>query len=73
MSESKQPVDVTQDQVGCARCYADGHPGITYRPLTFPIRLADGWKGTHWAPCPTNGEPIIYAVKVEHDFDGLAE
>lgn len=54
---------ITQDQKGCARCDGDGHPNITYEPLRFPIKLADGFTATHWAPCPTNGQPILYATK----------
>lgn len=66
--------EITLDQVGCARCGSDGHPDITYTPLTFPIALADGNLATHWAPCPTNGEPILLATirvpSVERRPDG---
>lgn len=53
---------ITTDQHGCARCGADEHLGITYQPLTYPIDMGNGWTATHWAPCPTNGEPILYCV-----------
>lgn len=46
-------------QQGCARCEGDGHEDITFQPLTHPIVRDDLIVGTHWAPCPTNGEPII--------------
>jgi hypothetical protein len=43
---------------GCARCDGDGHEDVTWLPLTHPIEDSDGvW--THWAPCPTNGQPIL--------------
>lgn len=49
----------TIDLVGCARCHGDGHPNLTFQPLTFPIEMDSGEAPmTHWAPCPTNGEPI---------------
>lgn len=42
----------------CARCGQD-HENIVYRRLTHPITDSDGKVWTHWAPCPTNGEPIL--------------
>ena len=56
---------ITADQIGCARCDGEGHSNITYQPLTFPIDFGDGWIATHWAPCPTSGEPILYCVGPE--------
>lgn len=54
----------TMDLVGCARCHGDGHPGLRFEPLTFPVEM--GLPGaavmTHWAPCPTNGEPILFGT-----------
>lgn len=43
---------------GCARC------GLTHEELEFdllerPIWEHDGRDYTHWAPCPTNGQPIL--------------
>lgn len=57
-----QPTPITRDQRGCARCGTDEHLGITYLPFTYPIDMGGGWIATHWAPCPTNGEPILYCV-----------
>lgn len=54
--------EITIDQRGCARCDGDGHPGITFKRLTRPIELEPGVKAytlTHWAMCPTTGEPIL--------------
>lgn len=60
--------EVTFDQVGCARCHGDGHPGITFKRLTHAFE-PDGVEEayTHWAPCPTNGEPIMLAFIDEPD------
>ena len=44
--------------VGCARCHGDGHEDVFWMPLTHPLE-AGGVRFTHWAPCPTNGEPIL--------------
>lgn len=49
---------VTFDLNGCARCDGEGHPGLTFEPLTYPLEIGDAVL-THWAPCPTNGEPIL--------------
>lgn len=52
---------VTVDLPGCARCHGDGHDGLLFSPLTHPVVDGEGtW--THWAPCPTNGEPILLQV-----------
>jgi hypothetical protein len=57
------------DLRGCARCHGDGHKQLVFRPLTHPVEMGDGtmthWAMTHWAPCPTNGEPILMGY-VEH-------
>lgn len=52
----------TIDLHGCARCDGDGHPGIEFQPLTRPIE-AEGVAFTHWAPCPSTGEPIVVLVR----------
>ncbi len=55
---------VTVDLVGCARCRGDGHPGLEFLPLAYPVELeGDEPDLTHWAPCPTNGEPILLRVE----------
>ncbi|MFL5312237.1 MAG: hypothetical protein ACJ79H_17530 [Myxococcales bacterium] len=50
--------DITSSVVHCARCGGD-HPDLTFKPLTIPIELGPPGGLTHWAPCPTNGEPIL--------------
>lgn len=48
---------------GCARCGGEGHVDVCWQPLTYPIEHDDGdW--THWAPCPTNSEPILMRAAV---------
>jgi hypothetical protein len=51
------------DLVGCARCRGEGHTQLEFAPLTHPMS-SDGidYDFTHWAPCPTNGEPILLRV-----------
>lgn len=44
--------------VGCARCWGEGHKNLTFRKLEHPVDDPTG-EYTHWAPCPTNGEPIL--------------
>jgi hypothetical protein len=42
----------------CARCGLD-HKEIEWKHFTRPIEDEDGTVWTMWAPCPTNGEPIL--------------
>lgn len=42
----------------CARC-GDDHPGLDFEKLIQPIREGADDEMTHWAPCPTNGQPIL--------------
>jgi len=48
------------DQKGCARCGAEEHLQLAYQPFTNHIDFGDGFVATHYAPCPTNGEPILF-------------
>ena len=41
---------------GCARCHSE-HEDIAFEPLQHPIG-----QYTHWAPCPTNGQPILLTL-----------
>lgn len=62
------PEPITIDLVGCARCHGEGHPELTFVPLTYPVEIPRGdmveytLTFTHWAPCPNNGEPIMFAT-----------
>jgi hypothetical protein len=51
----------TTSITGCARCHGDGHPDLTFSPLTHPVVLLGDLELTHWAACPVNGEPILAA------------
>lgn len=47
---------MTTDLTGeCARC-GESHYDLEFQPLTRPTE----W--SHWAPCPTNGEPIMLKI-----------
>lgn len=50
------------DLRGCARCRGEGHPALTFTQLVYPIEVEEG-DFTYWAPCPTNGEPILMRVE----------
>jgi hypothetical protein len=45
---------------GCARCGED-HDEVCFRPLRFPVSIGDV-SLTHWAPCPSIGEPILLRI-----------
>lgn len=47
---------------GCARCHGEGHDNLTALPLDHPIDFEDGFVATHWCPCPTNGQPILWST-----------
>jgi hypothetical protein len=61
----------TIDVVGCARCWGDGHKQLEFHRLTHPLVINDV-ELSHWAPCPTNGEPILLAFveKPAEEDDG---
>lgn len=42
----------------CARC-GTNHTVVEFERLLRPVEDSDGTHWTHWAPCPTNKEPII--------------
>jgi hypothetical protein len=48
----------------CARCHGN-HDRLRFSKLTHPMEAEPGVKAytyTYWAPCPTNGEPVLMAV-----------
>lgn len=53
------------DLNGCARCLGEGHPGLEFRVFTHPADTTRGIVFTHWALCPVNGEPILYASMIK--------
>lgn len=64
------PTPRETDVRGCARCEGD-HDGLEFQPLGRPIEIegANVLNGSsllnrtlvlsHWATCPTTGEPIL--------------
>jgi hypothetical protein len=49
------------DIFDCARCDQD-HAGLSFQALHRPVEVEPGvaaYTFTHWAPCPTTGEPIL--------------
>jgi len=44
--------------VGCARCHGN-HDEMHFEMLTYPVELAKEPDLTHWASCPTTGEPVL--------------
>lgn len=57
----RQADEFTIDIQGCARCDGEGHLGLTFHRLRHPVEL-QGCALTHWATCPTTGEPIMLLV-----------
>ena len=51
------------DLKNCARCGND-HDDLVPEKLEKPV---DDY--THWCPCPTNGQPILWAQVEEADDD----
>lgn len=51
---------------GCARCGGD-HEHVEARRMAQPFAPAEagGLTWTHWAPCPTNGDPILIMVTAD--------
>lgn len=57
--------------IRCARCGQD-HEGIEPRKLAraFAPPEAAPMVWSHWAPCPTNGDPIMFVIP--DNSDGVA-
>jgi len=53
--------------VGCARC-GGVHYDLEFKLLTFPMEDSSGLVWTHWALCPTNGEPILLRIQVDESI-----
>ena len=49
------------DQVGCARCDGEGHPGLIFYKFERPPVVGDA-TFEYWAFCPATGEPILMQV-----------
>jgi hypothetical protein len=44
--------------IGCARCGHE-HNRLVFEQFIEPVVEGDGTTWTHWARCPTNGQPIL--------------
>src|SRR4051812_37308184 len=47
---------------GCARCDGDGHKDLVFKEFANPVELDDGTTFSHFAFCPTLGEPILLRI-----------
>jgi hypothetical protein len=59
--------------IGCSRCDAIGHANVTFQPMARPMELVGSPPLTHWAPCPTNGDPILMFVDPGDNVTGVIE
>lgn len=44
----------------CARC-GDDHLAVVFQKMQQPM-VDEHWTMTHWAACPTNGDPILWGT-----------
>lgn len=59
MEENEDSITTTVGN--CARCGND-HVDIVFRQFTSPVMSSDDIEFSHYALCPTNGEPILMYV-----------
>lgn len=59
---AKKPVVLNIEK--CARCGED-HNGLELKKLTNPVE--GGEFASYWAPCPINGQPILFRMKDEYE------
>lgn len=52
----------------CARC-GGTHRNIHFKELTHYFVENDGTVWTHYAPCPSNSEPILLRTDVKEEED----
>jgi len=57
---------LTEHIVECARCGRD-HRYVTFKLLVNPVSHEGRLIATHWAPCPTYGDPILLIRTPEAD------
>lgn len=55
---------MTSGVIGCARCGQDHEP-LDFKAFERPVVDQDGTTWTHWAPCPTNGDPILLMTRTK--------
>jgi hypothetical protein len=64
--QAKETFDLPQ-LGNCARCKQD-HEDLTFEKLEYPHEVkSEVW--THWAPCPTNGQPIMLTILDEDEYE----
>lgn len=58
---------------GCNRC-GGNHDEVEASKLDHPFSPpeAGGITWTHWAPCPTNGQPILFVLTTDSERTGVA-
>lgn len=62
MSEYQVDEPITTSVTGCARCGQD-HGDLEFLPLAHGVDVEDTLGPlTHYATCPTNGEPILMRI-----------
>jgi hypothetical protein len=65
-SEDRQICNVLR----CARCGQD-HPQLVFKKFLRSVEadeVGDNPSWTHWAPCPTNGDPILMRVWTDEEI-----
>jgi hypothetical protein len=53
---------------GCSRC-GEYHKQLVFKKFTNPIDDTNG-KWTHWATCPTTGDPVLMRIVDDDDGEG---
>lgn len=59
-------IDLFPDIRQCARCGRD-HAALPFLRLQRPMEDADGVDWTHWATCPTTGEPVLMFIRTTEE------
>lgn len=66
MQAARSASQIVLDVGNCARC-RENHEGLVFRKLRRPVSSEQ----THWATCPTTGEPIILRIMPDNTTRGL--
>lgn len=57
---------MVDDLKSCARC-GGNHDSLEFKEFKIPIKDSDKETWTHWATCPSTGDPVLMKIPKSED------